>query len=58
MQSTDRPLPLADALFEHAACGLVVTDTDGRIVRANATFCEWIGHDAAELTSGMSFRIC
>jgi len=56
MQSTDRHLPLADALFEHAACGLVVTDTDGRIVRANATFCEWIGYGAAELTSGISLQ--
>jgi len=41
--------PSADALYEHAACGLVVTEDDGTIVRANATFCSWIGHSAEAL---------
>ncbi|WP_144142034.1 PAS domain S-box protein [Paraburkholderia sp. BCC1884] len=49
MQSTDRSLPCADALFEHAACGLLVADTDGRILRVNATFCGWLGYASAEL---------
>ncbi|MFM0736088.1 PAS domain S-box protein [Paraburkholderia xenovorans] len=49
MQSTDRPLPPSDALFEHAACGLLVTDADGSILRVNATFCNWLGYTAAEL---------
>ena len=49
MHSTDYPLPSADALFEHAACGLLVTDTNGRILRVNATFCGWLGYEAAEL---------
>ncbi|MEC5406356.1 PAS domain S-box protein [Paraburkholderia sp. MPAMCS5] len=56
MQSTDRPLPLADMLFEHAACGLVVTDSDGLIVRANATLCEWLGLRAAELVNGVHLQ--
>src|SRR6201996_293572 len=47
MQSTDRPLPSADALFEHAACGLLVTDANGRILRVNATFCGWLGSEHA-----------
>jgi PAS domain-containing protein len=38
MQSTHCPLPSSDALFEHAACGLLVTAPDGRILRVNATF--------------------
>ncbi|CAB3696018.1 Sensor histidine kinase RcsC [Paraburkholderia sediminicola] len=51
MQTTDRPLPSADALFEHAACGLLVTDTDGCILRVNATFCGWLGYQAVELAT-------
>ncbi len=42
-------IPDADALYDHAACGLVVTDTDGLIHRANATFCRWLGFDSASL---------
>ncbi|ASL48219.1 Autoinducer 2 sensor kinase/phosphatase LuxQ [Burkholderia sp. AD24] len=51
MSSTDRPQPSADALFEHAACGLLLTDHLGRILRVNATFCDWLGYDAAELVA-------
>jgi len=39
----------ADALLEHAPCGLLVTDADGTIRRANATFCAWVGRGAADL---------
>jgi PAS domain S-box-containing protein len=49
MQSTHRPLPSADTLFEHAACGLLVTTPDGWILRVNATFCSWLGYNAPEL---------
>ncbi|MDB5928757.1 MAG: sensory box histidine kinase [Polaromonas sp.] len=46
----DDPSPLtADALFEHAACGLLVTGGDGMIRRANATFCGWVGYSIDEL---------
>jgi PAS domain S-box-containing protein len=41
--------PAGDALFEQAACGLVVTDADGLIIRANATFCAWLGFAADQL---------
>jgi PAS domain S-box-containing protein len=44
------PLPDDGPLFEHAACGLVVTGPGGIILRANATFCDWLGHDPAELS--------
>jgi PAS domain S-box-containing protein len=45
----DTPLPDVADLFEHAACGLLVTRVDGGILRANATFCRWTGHAAHEL---------
>ncbi len=42
-------LPDPQTLYEHAACGLLLTDADGTIRRANATFCNWIGRPAKEL---------
>lgn len=42
-------LPSGDFLFEHAACALVLTDTDGLILKANARACGWLGYDEAEL---------
>ena len=56
MQSTDHPLPLTDALFEHAACGLLVTDPNGLILRVNATFCGWLGYSTAELAETMPIQ--
>jgi sigma-B regulation protein RsbU (phosphoserine phosphatase) len=43
------PLPDGEALYEEAPCGLMLTDTDGTIRRVNATFCRWIGAQAAAL---------
>jgi hypothetical protein len=34
-------LPDAEALFEDAACGLLLTGADGTIRRVNRTFCRW-----------------
>jgi PAS domain S-box-containing protein len=42
-------LPDDDALFEHAACGLLLTDANGLILRANATVRAWLGYEEAEL---------
>lgn len=44
-----------DLLFEHAACGLVLTQEDGTILRANPTFCQWLGLDQASL-AGQCFQ--
>jgi sigma-B regulation protein RsbU (phosphoserine phosphatase) len=42
--SNDRPpLPDVEVLFSGAPCGLVITEANGTIVRANLTFCTWIG---------------
>lgn len=48
--STDvPPLPDPHSLFEGAPCGLVVTQEDGTILRANLTFSCWIGFDSQAL---------
>ncbi len=54
--STDHsPLPDADALFEGAPCGLIVTTQDGTILRANQIFCTWIGRSQHALL-GVRFQ--
>src|SRR5688572_9933843 len=42
-------LPDAEALFEEAACGLLLTGADGTIRRVNRTFCRWTGRPAEAL---------
>lgn len=42
-------LPSYEVLFNAAACGLLVTHTDGTVCAANTTFCQWIGYTAEEL---------
>ena len=42
-------LPPADVLYDHAPCGLVVTDKDGLLLQVNATVCGWLGYAPAEL---------
>jgi sigma-B regulation protein RsbU (phosphoserine phosphatase) len=44
------------ALYEHAPCGLLVTDDDGLVLRANATFCGWLGVDRADLVGRRRFQ--
>jgi len=38
-----------DRLYDQAACGLVLADRDGKILRCNTTFCGWVGFPANEL---------
>ena len=35
--------PGGDPLYEDAACGLMLTQDDGTILRVNKTFCTWLG---------------
>ena len=42
-------MPGAEALYGEAPCGLLVTATDGTILRVNATFCRWAGAEANAL---------
>ncbi len=38
-----------EALYEQAPCGLLLSDADGLILRANATLCNWLGYGVDEL---------
>lgn len=38
-----------DPLYEDAACGLLLTEADGTILRANRTFCAWLGRRREDL---------
>lgn len=39
----------SEALYEDAACGLLVTRADGTILRANRTICNWLGRLESDL---------
>ena len=52
----DRGIPDTSFLYEHAPCGLLVTDGDGTIRHANATFCQWLGVDRAQLVGQRRFQ--
>lgn len=55
MPDINRDLPTSDALFEHAACGLLVTDKNGTVLRANATFRSWVGCSAEDVVGKRTF---
>jgi sigma-B regulation protein RsbU (phosphoserine phosphatase) len=43
-------------LYEAAPCGLMVTDSAGLILGANATACRWLGYGADELVGAVRWR--
>lgn len=43
------PLPDNGALYDRAACGLLLTDAEGAILRANLTLCDWLGAEPGQL---------
>jgi sigma-B regulation protein RsbU (phosphoserine phosphatase) len=45
----ERSFPSLSELYEHAACGLLVTARNGAIGRVNDTFCRWLGYSEEEL---------
>ena len=47
--SDDGLAPSARAVFDAAPCGLLRTDAQGLVLRANETFCRWVGHAEQEL---------
>ncbi|MET0755126.1 MAG: PAS domain-containing sensor histidine kinase [Pseudoxanthomonas sp.] len=49
-------LPELGLLYQQAACGLLLTDTDGTVLRVNATFCEWLGYPEHALPEGIKFQ--
>jgi PAS domain S-box-containing protein len=48
--------PAGEVLFEHAACGLLLTGADGVILKANATACAWLGYDEADLVGTLRMQ--
>ena len=44
------------SLYEQAPCGLLLTDADGTIRHANATFCRWIGVERDQLAGKRRFQ--
>lgn len=49
MQEQLPALPDAERLFDEFPCGLVVTSLRGTILKANKTFCVWVGWTNEEL---------
>ncbi|MGH9103983.1 MAG: EAL domain-containing protein [Acidimicrobiales bacterium] len=49
---------LARLQFDHAGVGQALVATDGRILAANAAFCELVGRSAAELRSLPLIGLC
>ena len=52
----DGPRCEAAALHENAPCGLLLTDDDGTIRHANATFCSWVGIERDMLVGRRRFQ--
>jgi sigma-B regulation protein RsbU (phosphoserine phosphatase) len=50
------PLPGAESLHDAAPCGLLVADTDGRLLHANATACRWLGYERDALLGKLRFQ--
>jgi len=49
-------LPHGELLFDDAACALLITATDGLVLRANDTACTWLGYAHAELAGRVRMR--
>jgi sigma-B regulation protein RsbU (phosphoserine phosphatase) len=49
MHADDQALPSAEALYDHAPCALILTNKSGLILRANSTFCSWLGYSKEQL---------
>lgn len=45
-----------EELYEHAPCGYVLTDPEGRITRVNETFVQLLGRPREELLGGRKFQ--
>ena len=44
------------ALYDHAACGLILTRDDGTFVLVNRTFCAWIGYGEEDLVDRLHLQ--
>lgn len=53
MTTSAAPSPSDQALYEQAACGLLAANREGVIVRANATFCQWLGYASEDIVGSL-----
>jgi phosphoserine phosphatase RsbU/P len=51
------PAPDVQAALDLAPCGLLRTDRSGVILRANQTFCRWVGHERHELVGRKLYEL-
>lgn len=49
MADDQLPFPGDRTLYDEAACGLLLTDSTGTILKANSTFCRWLGRQRPDL---------
>lgn len=57
MATPDRPREVAaQALYDRAPCGLLVTDDDGMVLRVNRTLCDWLGMTPDALVGKRRFQ--
>lgn len=47
---------LVDDLFDAAACGLLITDKDGVVLKSNAAFCHALGRESTAVDGRVSFQ--
>ena len=45
-----------ERLWQEAPCGLLVAASDGLVLRANRTFCRWLGYESADLIGTTRFQ--
>ncbi|MBA2675851.1 sensor histidine kinase [Ramlibacter sp.] len=50
MEASRPPAP--EVLYDTSPCGLLLAAQSGRIARANATLCRWLGYEKHELMEG------
>jgi sigma-B regulation protein RsbU (phosphoserine phosphatase) len=56
MSTESGEFPSRAALYEAAACGLLLTETDGSIRHSNRTFCVWLGYELDELVGQLRIQ--
>jgi sigma-B regulation protein RsbU (phosphoserine phosphatase) len=53
---TTAPRPAAELLYDEAACGLLLADSDGVVLEVNTTLCSWLRRRREELVGTRRFQ--
>jgi sigma-B regulation protein RsbU (phosphoserine phosphatase) len=56
LSAPDDAVPAWETLYDGAACGLLLTDRAGLVLRANRTFCRWLGSQSGNLVGRRRFQ--